>query len=154
MASKTYKFNEDKFWFLVKHPILTELDYKPPRLHPDKWRFEHERYCADLFSVLAASGYLTEDNWFEHKKLPNGFIPDRGAMFDEMYYFEVQLNNMKEVTGKLENYHDHFRRTKENFNVIFLVPEKHLTQVQSLLPQNGRYQVAEISAFLASPFTE
>jgi len=127
LKSKSYGLAKDKFWFLVKHPIITELGYAPPKSEVHTFKYEHEKDCAEVFVSLALTDRLML--WEGEGTQKKGFRHDRKFEIGEdslPWYLEVERGNQmpQKLRVKIEQYIRHFHETKEPFHVVFTVQDE------------------------------
>ncbi len=154
LKSKSYGLGKEYFWSLRQHPVLAELGLEPPRSEVHAFKYEHEKQCAEVFVSLALTETLYD--WQPHKRISKGIIPDRMARFENRtIYFEIERGTQDKIVQKTESYRKHWRETKEDFSVLFLVKdEKALEQTITKLEginASDHYLVGVLPQFVDDP---
>lgn len=160
LKSKSYglipkKGASEYFWSLAKHDINKEYGYVPPRAEVHANKYTHEKLCTDVFVALAITGVL--EDWKAHTKIANGVIPDRTAKIGgETYFFEIERGTQNAIAQKLWAYQQHYRQSKEDFRVIFLVMDQsQIDAGQKILDKaTNHYSIILHSDFCQNPFAE
>jgi hypothetical protein len=116
----------DTLWSLTGHKIVRDFGYAPPKSEIHRYKYEHEKACADVFVTLALTSKL--DSWEAHTKLGKDIIPDRIAHYGGTVYIEVEMGSQNKIRQKAEAYKQYFLEMKEPFSVWFLVDTDRLYQ--------------------------
>jgi hypothetical protein len=125
LKSKSYGLGKEKFWFLAKSKLVTELGYTPPKGEIHTYKYEHEKDCADVFVSLALSDSLLE--WEGEGDQKIGLRYDRKFRVDDrQFYLEVERGTQgpEKLRAKLERYIKHYRKNGEPFHVLFTVKDE------------------------------
>jgi hypothetical protein len=162
LKSKSYGITPDEgtleyFWALTNDSyIVNELGYVPPKAEVNNNKRKHEWGLGNLFvSLMLADLVVT---WIMHKRLGKDFIPDRtwdseiGIIYIE---HETGSQNISVWRQKILNYLKHFREAKEQFHLLFTMPdEASVTNVVKLFEElkcSSHYYAAVHSDLVENP---
>jgi hypothetical protein len=116
----------DTLWSLTGHKIVRDFGYAPPKAQIHRYKYEHEKACADVFVTLALTEKL--HGWEAHTKIGKDIIPDRTADYGGTVYIEVEMGSQDKIRQKADAYRQHFYQNKQPFSVWFLVDTDKLYQ--------------------------
>jgi len=120
LKSKSYGLGVDMLWSLRKHKISTDFGLAAPTFEVHRFKYEHEKACADVFVSLALTDELYEWEGEGDQKL--GFRHDRKfTLQGAPWYLEHEEGNhvQKILKEKLERYRSLWGETREAFGVLF-----------------------------------
>lgn len=149
LKSKSYGLGKEMLWSLKSHPVLQDLEVKPPSSEIHTFKYEHEKDCAEIFVALMLDDCVS--NWIPHKKLRTGLIPDRTLIVDNL---TLHIENERGTQGsakilkKIERYKNYWRETGDSFQVLFLVKDSTDSFTDHFKALNVPYFVTRFDHFL------
>lgn len=145
LKSKDYGLGLDNLWSLTNHKMVRELGYEYPKAEIHRFKYGHEKACADVFVTLALTQKLY--GWEAHKKISKDIIPDRTADYGGTVYIEVEMGSQDKIREKADAYKQYFNQIREPFQVWFLVNTDKLYQsgLEDLRDFPRHYSIQKLS---------
>jgi len=140
LRSKSYGLAKEKFWFLAKHPIVSELEYIPPKKEVHAFKYDHEKDCAEVFVSLALTDSLF--TWEGEGDQKSGLRHDRKfSVDDRVFCLEVERGTQGDgrLREKLARYVKYYESTREPFHVLFTVQNE--SAIESLVYLFGEFKL-------------